>query len=111
MEGNSLTPERSRATLATREAGNLHRDGNRGRGARRRSLDRARGRPDAGLHVRRDEGDPDALRALGGSIVLANTYHLHLRPGEDTIWELGGLHRFMAWDGPILTAIPRGSSR
>jgi queuine tRNA-ribosyltransferase len=47
--------------------------------------------------------DPDELRALGAHIVLANTYHLHFRPGADTIQELGGLHPFMAWDGPILT--------
>ena len=47
--------------------------------------------------------DPDELRALGATIVLGNTYHLHFRPGEDLIAELGGLHRFMAWDGPILT--------
>jgi queuine tRNA-ribosyltransferase len=47
--------------------------------------------------------DPDELRALGASILLGNTYHLHFRPGEDLIAELGGLHRFMAWDGPILT--------
>ena len=44
-----------------------------------------------------------ALRALGSQMVLANTYHLHLRPGEDVIRELGGLHAFMNWDGPILT--------
>jgi queuine tRNA-ribosyltransferase len=47
--------------------------------------------------------DPDELRALGTSILLGNTYHLHFRPGEDLIAELGGLHRFMGWDGPILT--------
>jgi queuine tRNA-ribosyltransferase len=47
--------------------------------------------------------DPDELRALGAMIVLGNTYHLHFRPGEELIAELGGLHRFMAWDGPILT--------
>jgi queuine tRNA-ribosyltransferase len=47
--------------------------------------------------------DPDDLRALGASILLANTYHLHFRPGEDVVGELGGLHRFMAWDAPILT--------
>jgi queuine tRNA-ribosyltransferase len=47
--------------------------------------------------------DPDELRALGTSILLGNTYHLHFRPGEDVIDELGGLHRFMGWDGPILT--------
>jgi queuine tRNA-ribosyltransferase len=47
--------------------------------------------------------DPDELRALGTSILLGNTYHLHFRPGEDVVAELGGLHRFMGWDGPILT--------
>src|SRR5947207_2755461 len=46
---------------------------------------------------------PDVLRALGTTILLGNTYHLHFRPGEDVIAELGGLHRFMAWDAPILT--------
>ena len=47
--------------------------------------------------------DPDELRALGTTILLGNTYHLHFRPTEDLIAELGGLHQFMAWDGPILT--------
>ena len=47
--------------------------------------------------------DPDELRTLGATIVLGNTYHLHFRPGEEAIAELGGLHRFMGWDGPILT--------
>ena len=47
--------------------------------------------------------DPDELRSIGASIVLGNTYHLHFRPGADLIAELGGLHRFMGWDGPILT--------
>jgi queuine tRNA-ribosyltransferase len=46
---------------------------------------------------------PDNLRATGTTMVLANTYHLALRPGEDVVAALGGLHRFMAWDGPILT--------
>ena len=46
---------------------------------------------------------PDRFRELGASIVLANTYHLFFRPGPETIEELGGLHRFMGWDGPILT--------
>jgi queuine tRNA-ribosyltransferase len=46
---------------------------------------------------------PDRLRAMGASIVLGNTYHLFFRPGVDVIEELGGLHRFMGWDGPILT--------
>ena len=47
--------------------------------------------------------DPMRLRELGTTILLGNTYHLHFRPGEETIAELGGLHRFMGWDGPILT--------
>jgi queuine tRNA-ribosyltransferase len=47
--------------------------------------------------------DPAEVRAAGATIVLGNTYHLHFRPGEDVIAELGGLHRFMGWDGPILT--------
>jgi queuine tRNA-ribosyltransferase len=47
--------------------------------------------------------DPEELRGLGTEIDLANTYHLHFRPGEETIAELGGLHAFMGWDGPILT--------
>jgi queuine tRNA-ribosyltransferase len=46
---------------------------------------------------------PHDLRAAGAQIVLANTYHLHVRPGEDVVAELGGLHRFMAWDRPLLT--------
>src|ERR671939_1512646 len=47
--------------------------------------------------------DPRDLREAGAQMILANAYHLHLRPGEDVVRELGGLHRFMAWDGPILT--------
>ena len=43
------------------------------------------------------------LRALGTTMLLGNTYHLHLRPGEELIRDLGGLHGFMRWDGPILT--------
>ena len=46
---------------------------------------------------------PDDLVEVGASILLANTYHLYLRPGHERIARLGGLHRFMAWDGPILT--------
>ncbi|MBE3550514.1 MAG: tRNA guanosine(34) transglycosylase Tgt [Brockia lithotrophica] len=46
---------------------------------------------------------PEELREIGAKIVLANTYHLWLRPGEDVVAEAGGLHRFMAWDGAILT--------
>jgi queuine tRNA-ribosyltransferase len=47
--------------------------------------------------------DPGELRALGAEIVLGNAYHLHFRPGEELIGELGGLHAFMGWDGAILT--------
>ena len=47
--------------------------------------------------------DPDDLRAMHAQIILANAYHLHLRPGDDTVRALGGLHRFMGWHGPILT--------
>ena len=46
---------------------------------------------------------PDEVRALGAQIVLGNTSHLHFRPGSDVIRDLGGLHRFMSWDAPILT--------
>ncbi len=46
---------------------------------------------------------PDEVRALGARVILGNTYHLHFRPGEDVIEELGGLHAFSGWDGPILT--------
>jgi queuine tRNA-ribosyltransferase len=46
---------------------------------------------------------PRDLRQLGATLVLANTYHLHLRPGDELIRDLGGLHRFMGWDGPLLT--------
>ena len=47
--------------------------------------------------------DPRELREIGCEMILANAYHLHLRPGEEIVERLGGLHRFMAWDGPILT--------
>src|SRR5580698_1969437 len=46
---------------------------------------------------------PVHLRDIGAQIILGNTYHLNLRPGSELVAELGGLHRFMAWDGPILT--------
>ncbi|MBT6118722.1 MAG: tRNA guanosine(34) transglycosylase Tgt, partial [Rhodospirillaceae bacterium] len=46
---------------------------------------------------------PDAVRSTGAEIVLGNTYHLMLRPGAERVAALGGLHRFMAWPGPILT--------
>ena len=43
------------------------------------------------------------LRRLGCQVELSNTYHLHVRPGQDVVKALGGLHKFMNWDGPILT--------
>jgi queuine tRNA-ribosyltransferase len=46
---------------------------------------------------------PEEVRALGAGMVLANTYHLYLRPGHELVHQLGGLHAFMRWDGPILT--------
>jgi len=46
---------------------------------------------------------PNDLRAAGATLVLANTYHLHVRPGEQVVARLGALHRFMAWDRPLLT--------
>ena len=46
---------------------------------------------------------PEELRSLGAQIILGNTYHLHVRPGEKLISRLGGLHQFMSWDRPILT--------
>ncbi len=49
-----------------------------------------------GLHI-------DQVRATGAEMLLANTYHLALRPGEEIVAQHGGLHRFMNWDGPILT--------
>ena len=47
--------------------------------------------------------DPGDLRSASAQIILANTYHLHLRPGHELVRDLGGLHRFMGWEGPILT--------
>lgn len=46
---------------------------------------------------------PEELRVLGAQMILGNTYHLYLRPGCEIVREAGGLHRFMNWDGPILT--------
>ncbi|MCC7209725.1 MAG: tRNA guanosine(34) transglycosylase Tgt [Anaerolineae bacterium] len=46
---------------------------------------------------------PRELRELGAMLILSNTYHLYIRPGDALIRDLGGLHRFMGWDGPILT--------
>ncbi|MGH7537260.1 MAG: tRNA guanosine(34) transglycosylase Tgt [Gemmatimonadales bacterium] len=46
---------------------------------------------------------PTDLKAVGARVVLANTYHLHVRPGEDVVAQLGGLHTFMGWDRPLLS--------
>ncbi|MFM9007040.1 MAG: tRNA-guanine transglycosylase, partial [Bacteroidota bacterium] len=50
-----------------------------------------------GVHQRELKND------IGAQIILGNTYHLYLRPGTQILEEAGGLHRFMGWDGPILT--------
>ena len=47
--------------------------------------------------------DPDDLVQMGATMILGNAYHLHLRPGDEVVREMGGLHRFMRWDRPILT--------
>ena len=47
--------------------------------------------------------DPEDLRGAGAQMILSNAYHLHLRPGDELVRDMGGLHRFMHWDGPILT--------
>mgnify|MGYP000029349975 FL=1 len=46
---------------------------------------------------------PEEVREIGAEIILGNTYHLHLRPGDELVQKMGGLHRFMNWQGPILT--------
>ncbi|GAM81730.1 queuine/archaeosine tRNA-ribosyltransferase [Lactococcus lactis subsp. lactis] len=46
---------------------------------------------------------PEELKTLGSGIILSNTYHLWLRPGDELVAEAGGLHKFMNWDQPILT--------
>ena len=46
---------------------------------------------------------PEELKAMNSAIILSNTYHLWLRPGEDVVSKAGGLHKFMNYDGPILT--------
>lgn len=46
---------------------------------------------------------PDDLKKIGIQVLIANTYHLHLRPGEGAIAQIGGLHKFMGWDGPLMT--------
>src|SRR5260221_9138031 len=47
--------------------------------------------------------EPRELEEMGATLVLANTYHLYMRPGEKLVRDMGGLHRFMAWHGPMLT--------
>src|ERR671926_121580 len=47
--------------------------------------------------------DPDDLMQMGASMILGNAYHLHLRPGDEVVREIGGLHEFMHWQRPILT--------
>ena len=47
--------------------------------------------------------DPSDLTAMGATMILANAYHLHLRPGDDLVKEMGGLHWFMQWGRPMLT--------
>ena len=46
---------------------------------------------------------PEEVAEIGAEIILGNTYHLHLRPGDDLVKKMGGLHKFMNWHGPILT--------
>ena len=46
---------------------------------------------------------PEELKEMGAGVILANTYHLSIRPGEDIVEKAGGLHKFMNWNGPILT--------
>jgi queuine tRNA-ribosyltransferase len=63
---------------------------------------------DASFHAVATQGavkatTPRELREIGAQIVLANAYHLYLRPGADLVEQFGGLHKFMGWDGPILT--------
>src|SRR5207248_10865684 len=82
-----------------------HRDG----AARRGRLELAHGRVDTpafmpvGTYGTVKAMSPPELRADGAQIVLGNTFHLLLRPGLEVIAKHGGLHRFMRWDGPILT--------
>ncbi|HJL94584.1 MAG TPA: tRNA guanosine(34) transglycosylase Tgt, partial [SAR324 cluster bacterium] len=46
---------------------------------------------------------PEEVAAIGAEIILGNTYHLHLRPGDELVKKMGGLQKFMNWHGPILT--------
>ena len=77
--------------------------------ARRATLELTHGRVDTpafmpvGTYGTVKAMSPEELRAIGAQLVLGNTFHLWLRPGLDVIARHGGLHRFMGWDGPILT--------
>ena len=84
---------------------------NRGQGPAGRVYLRPRHGPDPGLHERGHPGGHQGRRssahdleeASDCQIELSNTYHLHLRPGDDVVRQMGGLHKFMDWHGPILT--------
>ena len=54
---------------------------------------------------------PEQVKEMGAEIILANTYHLYLRPGHEIVKEAGGLHRFMNWNRPILTPPPNLPAR
>ncbi len=56
-----------------------------------------------GTHAAMKAMTPQQVKEAGAQIILSNTYHLHLRPGEELVKKAGGLHKFMAWDAPILT--------
>src|SRR6266568_9485237 len=56
-----------------------------------------------GTHAAMKAMTPQQVKEAGAQIILSNTYHLHLRPGEELVKKAGGLHRFMSWDAPILT--------
>jgi queuine tRNA-ribosyltransferase len=56
-----------------------------------------------GTHAAMKAMTPEQVTATGAQIILSNTYHLHLRPGEGLVEKAGGLHKFMSWDKPILT--------
>ncbi len=76
--------------------------------AARGNHDAARDHSHAGVHAGRNRGDGEGalskqVKEAGADILLGNTYHLMLRPGAERIARLGGLHKFMRWDGPILT--------
>ena len=81
----------------------------RGSNARLGSLTTPHGKIDTpifmpvGTHATVKAMTPEELTAVGSQIILANTYHLYLRPGHELVARMGGLHEFMHWNGPILT--------